>query len=306
MFFIGIDGGGTKTEFALADETGNVISRFETKGISYRQYSSDEILSRLREGITTCLGMVDLKLEDVSRLCIGYPCYGESIKSDAEIKSLILNAFPSTKFLILNDVEIGWAGALNCQPGIHVVSGTGSIAFGKDKDGRALRCGGWLDFFSDEGSSYWLGRKAMQLFSMQSDGRLPKGSLYFLFRKKFDLKFDFQFIDIMHHHYIPHRERIASLQLDLLAAAKQGDKSAIDLYFQATSELVNLVGSLKNQLNFDDGLNVSYSGSLFKEEQLVLQPFTDKIRKIGGFVVRPFASPVVGAIKLAIDSTENQ
>ena len=94
MFIIGIDGGGTKTEFALADENCHVISRHETKGISYRQYSSSVIINRLREGINTCLGTVDIKIGDVSRICLGYPCYGESIELDAAIKDKIFKCLP--------------------------------------------------------------------------------------------------------------------------------------------------------------------------------------------------------------------
>ena len=92
--------------------------------------------------------------------------------------------------------------------------------------------------------------------------------------------------------------------MDLQAAVRQGDESTIDLYHQATKELTRLVIGIKNQLSFDDGVNVSFSGSLFKEEPLILRPFSELIGQLGGIVVKPIYSPVVGAMMLAIDSTK--
>ncbi|MFR7490817.1 MAG: BadF/BadG/BcrA/BcrD ATPase family protein [[Ruminococcus] torques] len=54
------------------------------------------------------------------------------------------------------------------------MAGTGSIAYGQNKFGTEARAGGWDDGFSDEGSCYWLGKKALELFSKESDGRVKK------------------------------------------------------------------------------------------------------------------------------------
>jgi len=83
---------------------------------------------------------------------MGIPCYGESEDGDIELEKEIQTAFPGIPVYITNDVEVGWAGSLGLTPGVNVVAGTGSIAFGKDESGKTARCGGWSEFFSDEGS----------------------------------------------------------------------------------------------------------------------------------------------------------
>lgn len=124
--------------------------------------------------------------------------------------------------LISNDVEAGWAGSLGMEPGIHLVSGTGSIAFGKNKAGKSKRSGSWSAFFGDEGSCCWLGRRTMELFSKQADGRIPVGPLYHMMRERFQLKQDMDFIACMEAEYIPVRSKTASLQKLLLAQQKRG------------------------------------------------------------------------------------
>lgn len=306
MYFIGIDGGGTKTDFALSDETGKIISRSQDIGISYRQYPLSEIIERINQGVLACIEPIGLSVYDIRGMCIGYPCYGESEVNDNAVNNALISKFSSIPISIVNDVEIGWMGALEGKNGIHVVAGTGSIAFGKNHVGRKARCGGWLDFFSDEGSGYWLGRKTMELFSMQADGRKPEGELLYLLRNKFSLKDDLLFIDIMAEEYIPYREKVASLQLSLLEAAHMGDRTAKHLYWLATRELVRLVSALRKRLRLEDDFLVSYSGSLFKENELVLKPFISMVERQGGRVVPPQNSPIEGALMLAIHQNERK
>ena len=102
---------------------------------------------------------------------------------------------------IVNDSAAGWAGSLGLEEGINLVAGTGSIAYGQNKFGTEARAGGWDDGFSDEGSCYWLGKKALELFSKESDGRVKKGKLLEIFRYNFNLKNDFDLIDIFDEVY---------------------------------------------------------------------------------------------------------
>ena len=97
---------------------------------------------------------------------------------------------------------MGWAGSLLCNPGINIVAGTGSIAFGKNAKGETARCGGWSEWFSDEGSGYWLGMKCVQMFSRQSDGRDERGPLYNIFKNQLKLTADEDIIDLFEKEYL--------------------------------------------------------------------------------------------------------
>jgi N-acetylglucosamine kinase-like BadF-type ATPase len=180
------------------------------------------------------------------------------------------------------------------------VAGTGSIAYGKDSQGRTVRCGGWSDFFGDEGSCYWIGRKAMEYFSKQADGRMSRDELYAIFRRELGIKNDISFIDIIHDKYIGYRKQVASLQLLVEKAALAGSVSAKSIYADAVYELCLLITAVRAQLEFKETpWAVSYSGGLFKARDLVLRQFKEAIEKEGGKIVSPCFEPVEGALLLA-------
>jgi len=181
-----------------------------------------------------------------------------------------------------------------------VVAGTGAIAFGKDESGKTARSGGWSEFFGDEGSCYWVGRKAMQLFSQQADGRMPKDELYMIVRDGLKLKNDFDSIDLVHSEYRNNRDKVATLQLLARDAALAGSQSAIALYREAADELCRLVAAIRDRLQFTGmPFPVSYSGGLYKTGELVLPRFFSGIEAVGGKPVIPKYEPMYGALLLA-------
>jgi N-acetylglucosamine kinase-like BadF-type ATPase len=237
---------------------------------------------------------------ELAGIAMGLPCYGESIDGDRVLERAVNDAFAPAPVYLANDVEVGWAGSLALAPGINIVAGTGSIAYGKDSQGHTARCGGWSDFFGDEGSCYWVGRKAMEYFSKQADGRMPRDELYTTLRQELGLKNDFGFIDIIHERYIGYRKQVASLQLLVEKAALAGSASAKSIYDDAVHELCLLVTAIRAQLEFKETpWAVSYSGGLFKAKDLVLRQFTQAIEKEGGKIVNPRFEPVEGALLLA-------
>ena len=158
---------------------------------------------------------------------------------------------------------------------------------------------GWDDGFSDEGSCYWLGKKALELFSKESDGRVKKGKLLEIFRYNFNLKNDFDLIDIFDEVYKNNRTKTAELQKLLLQAAMQGDEEAIRLYEAAAEELALIIGAVYRKLEFSGDTIVSYSGGLFHAGDFILKPLVRKLEENGICLCPPKYSPVQGAALLA-------
>ena len=215
------------------------------------------------------------------------------------LESAVRQEFADINIYFTNDVEVGWAGSMAIEPGINVVSGTGSIAFGKDDSGKSVRCGGWSEFFSDEGSCYWMGRKVLELFSKQADGRIEKDALYDIVCQAFGLQSDMDIIDIVHDKYMPSREQVAGLQILAKEAALAGSPSVVKLYQEAVSELCMLIDAVYNQLDFAKQFLVSYTGGLFKAGEFVLPQFSREIERMGGRLIAPRLKPEEGAILLA-------
>jgi N-acetylglucosamine kinase-like BadF-type ATPase len=296
-YFIGIDGGGTKTAICAASIEASSLQYIKTSGSSWREYGVSEVVFKLKKAVDELMGGEKKKLTGIA---MGLPCYGESVEGDRILTKALNDAFTPIPLYITNDVEAGWAGSLALSPGINIVAGTGSIAYGKDTQGRTVRCGGWSEFFGDEGSCYWVGHKAMEYFSKQADGRLPKDELYTVIRRELDFENDVSFIDIIHDKYLGFRKQVASLQMLVEKAALAGSVSAKSIYEQAVNELCLLVRAARAQLDFKEKpWAVSYSGGLFKAKDLVLLQFTKAVEKEGGKIVHPCFEPVEGALLLA-------
>jgi N-acetylglucosamine kinase-like BadF-type ATPase len=296
-YYIGIDGGGTKTAVCAACVDDSSLRYTETGGSSWREHGPEKVAQNLREAAGSLVGN---DYSQIAGMAMGLPCHGESAEGDSALERAIKNAFAGIPIYFCNDVEVGWAGSLVLTPGINIVAGTGAIAFGKDSSGQTARSGGWSEFFGDEGSCYWAGLKVMELFSKQSDGRMPKDMLYETVRREFNIQNDFNLIDIFHNEYITTRKKVASLQFIAEKAGLAGSPSAIALYEEAVRELLLLVTSIRNKLNFSEKpFIVSYTGGLFKAKELVLDKFSREVEKEGGRLALPCFGPAEGAVLLA-------
>ena len=297
QYFIGIDGGATKTAVCAASIDNAMLRYGKTAGTSWREHGAENVARSLKE---TVLGLVGEEHEKIAGMAMGLSCHGERAEGDHALELAVNEAFPGIPIFFTNDVEVGWAGSMALEPGINIVAGTGAIACGKDIHGKTARCGGWSEFFGDEGSCYWIGCRIMELFSKQSDGRMPKDVLYEIVRNEFDLKNDYSLIDIIHNEYAGFRKQVASLQFLAEKAALAGSISAKALYKEAVGELLLLVNAIRSRLDFGEKpWTVSYTGGLFKAKELVLEQFSREIKKAGGQVSRPCFGPVEGAVLLA-------
>lgn len=301
-YFLGIDGGGTKTASLLIDEKGEKRASLVREGISYKDYGLERVMATIKESVDSCILQAGIEPAELAGIVIGLPCFGEGGADDPLVEEQIKNMLQPIPCTIVNDVEVGFAGSLGLKPGIHIVSGTGSIAFGKNYDGTIARSGGWSAFFGDEGSCYWLGRRTMELFSKQADLRMPRGPLYQIIMEHFALADPMDFINLMEINYVPNRSKVASLQKILLQAACAGDRSAQTLYAKAAKELSLLVTGIVTQLNMSGkDFPVSYSGGLFHAQEFVIPDLKELVYKAGGSLTEPEFDPVTGAALMAAD-----
>jgi len=301
-YYVGVDGGSTKTTFAIAKEDGIPVQMVTRGGCSYQSIGVDASIRMLNREIRELISSMNVKVEECSGCCIGMPCYGENSSIDQVLLEEIKRILYPIPVYVVNDVEVGWAGSLKCQEGIHIAAGTGSIAFGKGKAHKSMRCGGWNEFYGDEGSCYWIGRQAMGLFSKEADGRAPKGALYDIVRRELGLINDFCFTDVIREKWFPYRWKVAAFQLYAFQAVKAGDEAVRFLYEDAARELTLMVNTIGNKLEFtSEKVNVSYSGGLFQVGELILSPFRREIEKLGYILKEPYCSATEGALLLAME-----
>ncbi len=302
--YLGVDGGGTKTRFALIDAAGTLLAEAQTGTTYHPQVGLDGVQRILAAGIAEVLGQANGSPADIRHAFFGLPAYGEDSRATAALQRIPGAVLGHERYACDNDMVCGWAGSLACADGINIIAGTGSMGYGRRGE-AAARAGGWGEAFSDEGSAYWIAIQDLNAFSRMSDGRLPRGPLHALLRGHFQLQESD--LDICAHVYGDgqgSRGELAQLSPLVSRAALAGDAVAAAIFERAGQELAAIAEALRVSLGFQAGETVplSWSGGAFSAGEVLMRPFTDALRAASpDFDLRtPLHAPHYGAALYAV------
>jgi N-acetylglucosamine kinase-like BadF-type ATPase len=296
--FLGIDGGGTKTAYAVIDGDGGIHALHVGPSVSHLAEGFERAQVKLTQGIDTALSLASVQATGLDFAFIGLPAHGEDSASTARMNAMPAAILQRDRYRCGNDMICSWAGALGCQDGISVIAGTGSMAYG-EYAGRAARCGGWGEIIGDEGSAYWVAREGMNLFSRMSDGRAPRGPLYELVRERCGITLDLDLCARVYGEDANTRSAFAQFAPVVHEAARAGDGQAVVIFERAARELLECVEATRRAMNVPDGvvLPVSHTGGVLNGASLMLDVFRGAIAKTAGRLEyrAPQHSPEIGA-----------
>lgn len=301
MIFLGCDGGSTKTEWLLADQTGHILSHRIFDGCNYAFLGEEGFQALIESSIHRLLDDAGADPSEVSSAMLSLTVFGEVPGTESLFPAILARLLPGCPIEIDNDSVAGWAGSLAGHPGINVVAGTGSVAYGQDQNGNSRRVGGWSLFFADEGSCSWVARQLISEFVKQSDGRRPRSAIYEELRRELSLTNDLYFSGYLQTEVRQNSALLAKMQMAALRAAQRGDPAAVAIYLRAAEELTEMANAIRAQLDFPAGsvVPVSYSGGLFRTGEIIMSPFRTCMEQSGFALVQPLYPPVVGALILA-------
>lgn len=296
-YFIGIDGGGTKTAFACMDENNQVVYQATYESCHILQVTRERAIAILQKGIEEMVAHFPQLTKNNTIICAGLAGYGKDQQLRQEIEIICKQSFKGYPFMICSDADIALYGALKGKDGILLIAGTGSIGLAR-KDKQLFRSGGWGYQLGDEGSAYWMARQLLQIFTKQVDGRLPESSLKHYLCEQLGLQDPYEIIRLLSSPKFQQRDEIAKLSLYLYELAKRKDPYALEIYECAAKELAQIANTLADY--FKDEVCLSYAGGVWKSKDFLLKPFYKYInQKIK--VNPPIASPVIGACYYARD-----
>ena len=168
-YYLGIDGGGTKTTCAVGDET-RLIATATAGPSNVVRVGEVQASESLQQSVRQACAAAGIALAQVARTCVGGS--GAARPELAEIVRRSLAEILSTPIDVVGDMQIALEAAFDTGPGVVVIAGTGSIAYGRDRQGRTVRAGGWGFAIGDEGSAHWIGRAAVSAVLRAAD-RFP-------------------------------------------------------------------------------------------------------------------------------------
>ena len=272
--FLGVDGGGTKTSYAVIGADGSVRARHVGPSVSHLAQGFARATDVLLDGIGATLQKASLQSADLTYAFVGLPSYGEDSATTAQMDLMPGRMLDGARYRCGNDMLCSWAGSLACDDGISVIAGTGSMAYG-EYAGRTARAGGWGEIIGDEGSAYWIAREGMNLFSRMSDGRAPRGPLYELVRTRLAIAVDLDLCAQVYGEGVSTRSAFAGFAPLVHEAAQAGDTQAAEIFRRGADELIQCVRAVRRSLQVPDQvvLPVSNTGGVFQQGGLMLDAF---------------------------------
>jgi N-acetylglucosamine kinase-like BadF-type ATPase len=300
--YFGIDGGQSSTKALLADETGKVIGR--GRGGPCNHVGSMEGRAKFLSAVGDCLRQAyhEAGLESTSvrfaSVCLGLS--GGAEDKEAYIKELI----PSERYKLTHDAEIALIGGTAGEPGIIIIAGTGSIAFGRNGQMQTARAGGWGYIFGDEGGGFDLARQGLRRALQYEEGWGPPSVLH---KALLEASGAASANALLHELYNKFdRQQIAGYAKLVTNAAEQGDEVALEVLKTAAESLTSYVTGVYDQL-FKKGETVQIVavGGVFKShaftQKLMQNIYTSILCPLGS----PKLSPAAGALLEALRQDGN-
>ena len=307
MYYLGIDGGGTKTKYILVDNNLKKLSEIEGTTIHIHQVGVEGIKTELIENISKICKEVNIEEQDIAYTFVRVPGYGESLDDMEKIDKAIKEVM-KVPYSIDNDAVNGWAAGTACKSGVNIVAGTGSIAYGRNSEGKLARCGGFGPGIGDDGSAYWIALKTINEYTKQKDGRKEKTVLVDILEKEYEITYKYEIVDIVFNKLKFGRTEIAKFSTICYLAAEAGCPACRDIFKEVAKTIFEHINAKSKELNFNDKFVVSYTGGVFKSGKYVLDPLEYMIKESGlnCYLQEPVLEPWNGAVLLAYTLAGNK
>jgi N-acetylglucosamine kinase-like BadF-type ATPase len=298
MYVLGIDAGGTKSVAYLADAEGHTVGQGRAGGANLQAHGELEVEKVLHRIIEQATGDRDVA---VTALCLGIA--GVDRADDADVVRCILRRLGfKSHTLIVNDALIALVAGVDDQPGIVVISGTGSIAYGVSSRGVAARAGGWGSVLGDEGSGYWIGRRALAAVMRAFDGRGPSTRLTPLMLEHFQVTRPDGLVREIYDRDVA-RQVVAAAGAIVERARAEGDVVASEILQDASAEIGEAVRSVATRLDMrGDAFRTVLAGGMFKVIPWLVADVARRLEDVvpRSTVVLLDVEPAVGAVRLAL------
>jgi len=248
MFHVlGIDAGGTKSVCHLADDQGTLIAEARGPGANLQASGELNVEKVLHDLMEDALGERTIV---PAAICLGIA--GVDRPDDSAVVGGIMRRIGyKAKTLVVNDALVALEAGAPGRPGVVIISGTGSISYGRNARFEGARAGGWGHVLGDEGSGYWIGRAAIRAVLREADRRGPKTELTPLLLEYYGIK---EAQSLIHEVYGTKLgpASIAALSSFVQTAFEHDDEVAVGILNGAARELESFGASVAKRLQLGD------------------------------------------------------
>ena len=276
-YLIGIDGGGTNSRLLACGANGEVLGHCAGKSTNVESNSVQCVLANLKEILNQFLEKSGCALEDCRGLCLGTAGV-DTEKSRLEVNEIVKQLHFPCRTLVVNDAEIALAAETKGEPGVLLISGTGSIGYAVNREGKDCRVGGYGYLVSDEGSAYWISRKAIAYVLREYDKTgSAAGAMFERICAALGIQKIEQLVDFV---YQSNKAEMARLALCVVSAFEEGDLIAEQIMKRAAQHLCAMALSLGRRLNMNDAqYPLVFSGSMLTRTPWLMDEVTRQVKR---------------------------
>lgn len=278
-YFLAVDAGGTKTDFALADETRELV-RVRTGAIQRQRVNEETARQNLSEAFHQLELSTGVAMRSITRCCVGTS--GDSVPL---ITAWLRQAFAASvggELLLLSDVEIALDACFQGERGVLVLAGTGSNLAGRAATGKIVTAGGWGPNLADQGSGQFLGLEALRRGFLAIDEE-RETTLLDRARKHWKLSSRNALIEFANTNPAPNFTTFAPI---VVAAAEEGDLVAQEVLAEAGQDLAYLAKLVIRRVRKLEAADVflappiAVAGSILSKVAPVRAALTESLRSL--------------------------
>lgn len=304
-YFLGIDGGGTKTHAVITDSECRMIGEGFSGAANPLRVGLEEAVSHIDQAVADACAQAGIELGNIDSACaaiagINHPIHYHTMKDALD------EALQVAGLELVTDARAALEGALDGKAGVVVIAGTGSIAIGVNQDGQTARAGGFGPTLSDEGSGYYIAQRALKAVVSSFDGRSQKTTLAERICNRLGVAGPSDLPGVIYNSDSEPVD-IAPLAELVDEAAQEGDEVARQILTAAGGELGRLAASVIEKLGLhSSAFRVACVGSVFRSGEFVLESLREAVSRIApnAEIGPPLYPPAIGAVKLAQNRCE--
>ena len=303
-YSLGFDGGGTKTDCVLLDPRGAVIGEGRGGPANPLRCGYDVAFASLREAAAGAIAAASIRPDAITSVCAGIAGAGRR-NVVRRISVFLAQEFPVALAQVATDYEIALEAAVGSGPGVVLIAGTGSVAYGRNAAGETARAGGYGPWIGDEGSAFEIGRRAVSAVARTRDADAPATMLAEMISTVLQCPdWDELMLRIMKNP-----DEIFPILFPVVAAAANSEDSAAkEILFTSAIGLGNLAMIVIRRLGMKgQQFPLVKSGGVFGHSRM-LDSLLDSVLASGALraqISRLEISPAIGAARMAARLSES-
>jgi N-acetylglucosamine kinase-like BadF-type ATPase len=304
--YLGVDGGGTKTNIAIANTAGEIVGESVGGPSNPLRIGVEPAVANIVKAVDTACDISGVSRGDIVAATLGLAGVRRTDIRERVCESFI-DKLRIRDTTVTTDASIALYGTTLGKPGVVVIAGTGSVSLGIDSEGHTAMAGGWGPIAGDEGGGRGIAERALHSIAKASDGRGERTKLSDEAADYFRASNAENLIGAI---YAPKMDnsRIAGFARQVIETALEGDKIAVEIISEAGNELGVAAAAVIRRLGLEKrAIPIGCVGSIFNAGDLLTGPMADEIHKTApkAYLTQPQMIPSHAAALMALSNGKN-